>query len=287
MKGIITKGIGGFYYIDTVDEVFECKARGKFRYDELTPMVGDKVEITVENGKGVIEKIYKRSSELTRPMVSNVSQAFIVFAIKDPDLNIELLNRFILLCEYNNIQPIICINKIDLCEKDEYLYIKDILGDLGYELLFINAREEKNLEPLKKRLKDNVTVLCGPSGSGKSTILNSLIGNYKMETGEVSKKIGRGKHTTRHSELIQVEEGFLLDTPGFSTLDVDFMSKEELQYLFPEFLPYRQCKFNSCLHNKEPGCKVKEALEEGNISRVRYDFYIKTLEEIIGRRKKW
>ncbi|WP_029453292.1 ribosome small subunit-dependent GTPase A [Clostridium algidicarnis] len=287
MKGIITKGIGGFYYIDTVDEVFECKARGKFRHDELTPMVGDKVEITVENGKGVIEKIYKRNSELTRPMVSNVSQAFIVFAIKDPDLNIELLNRFILLCEYNNIKPIICINKIDLCEKEEYLYIKDIFKDLGYELLFIKATEEDNLEPLKKMLKDNVTVLCGPSGSGKSTILNSLIGNYKMETGEVSKKIGRGKHTTRHSELIQIEQGFLLDTPGFSTLDVDIMPKEELQYLFPEFSFYRQCKFNSCLHNKEPGCKVKEALDKGNISRVRYDFYIKTLEEIMGRRKKW
>ncbi|MCB2285590.1 ribosome small subunit-dependent GTPase A [Clostridium algidicarnis] len=287
MKGIITKGIGGFYYIDTVDEVFECKARGKFRHDELTPMVGDKVEITVENGKGVIEKIYKRSSELTRPMVSNVSQAFIVFAIKDPDLNIELLNRFILLCEYNNIKPIICINKIDLCEKEEYLYIQDIFKDLGYELLFIKAKEEDNLKPLKKMLKDNVTVLCGPSGSGKSTILNSLIGNYKMETGEVSKKIGRGKHTTRHSELIQIEQGFLLDTPGFSTLDVDIMPKEELQYLFPEFSSYRQCKFNSCLHNKEPGCKVKEALDKGNISKVRYDFYIKTLEEIMGRRKKW
>jgi len=287
MKGIITKGIGGFYYIDTVDEVFECKARGKFRHDELTPMVGDKVEITVENGKGVIEKIYERSSELTRPMVSNVSQAFIVFAIKDPDLNMELLNRFILLCEYNNIKPIICINKIDLCEKEEYLYIKDIFKDLGYELLFIKAKEEDNLKPLKKMLKDNVTVLCGPSGSGKSTILNSLIGNYKMETGEVSKKIGRGKHTTRHSELIQIEQGFLLDTPGFSTLDVDIMPKEELQYLFPEFSSYRQCKFNSCLHNKEPGCKVKESLDKGNISRVRYDFYIKTLEEIMGRRKKW
>ncbi|MBU3203201.1 ribosome small subunit-dependent GTPase A [Clostridium algidicarnis] len=287
MKGIITKGIGGFYYIDTVDEVFECKARGKFRHDELTPMVGDKVEITVENGKGVIEKIYKRNSELTRPMVSNVSQAFIVFAIKDPDLNMELLNRFILLCEYNNIKPIICINKIDLCEKEEYLYIKDIFKDLGYELLFIKAKEEDNLKPLKKMLKDNVTVLCGPSGSGKSTILNSLIGNYKMETGEVSKKIGRGKHTTRHSELIQIEQGFLLDTPGFSTLDVDIMPKEELQYLFPEFSSYRQCKFNSCLHNKEPGCKVKEALDKGNISKVRYDFYIKTLEEIMGRRKKW
>ncbi|MBB6631169.1 ribosome small subunit-dependent GTPase A [Clostridium algidicarnis] len=287
MKGIITKGIGGFYYIDTVDEVFECKARGKFRHDELTPMVGDKVEITVENGKGVIEKIYERSSELTRPMVSNVSQAFIVFAIKDPDLNMELLNRFILLCEYNNIKPIICINKIDLCEKEEYLYIKDIFKDLGYELLFIKAKEEDNLKLLKKMLKDNVTVLCGPSGSGKSTILNSLIGNYKMETGEVSKKIGRGKHTTRHSELIQIEQGFLLDTPGFSTLDVDIMPKEELQYLFPEFSSYRQCKFNSCLHNKEPGCKVKEALDKGNISKVRYDFYIKTLEEIMGRRKKW
>ncbi|MBU5590867.1 ribosome small subunit-dependent GTPase A [Clostridium sp. MSJ-4] len=289
MKGIIIKGIGGFYYIKTQEGVVECKARGKFRFNELTPIVGDKVEITVKNGKGVIEEIKERSSELIRPMVANVSQAFIVFAIKNPDLNLELLNRFILLCEYNNIKSVICINKIDLCSEDQYNQIKNTMNNLGYEVLFINAKEEKGLELLKERLKDNVTVLCGPSGVGKSTILNSLSENHKMETGEVSEKIGRGKHTTRHSELIQLEEGFLVDTPGFSTLDINFISKEELQYCFPDFEAYlSKCKFNSCLHYKEPGCKIKEAVDSGNISKFRYDFYTKTLEEIMeGRKKKW
>ncbi|WP_032121784.1 ribosome small subunit-dependent GTPase A [Clostridium amazonitimonense] len=289
MKGIIIKGIGGFYYIKTQEGVVECKARGKFRFNELTPIVGDKVEITVKNGKGVIEEIKERSSELIRPMVANVSQAFIVFAIKNPDLNLELLNRFILLCEYNNIKSVICINKIDLCSQEQYNQIKNTMNNLGYEVLFINAKEEKGLELLKERLKDNVTVLCGPSGVGKSTILNSLSENHKMETGEVSEKVGRGKHTTRHSELIQLEEGFLVDTPGFSTLDINFISKEELQYCFPDFEPYlSKCKFNSCLHYKEPGCKIKEAVDSGNISKFRYDFYTKTLEEIMeGRKKKW
>lgn len=289
MEGIIIKGIGGFYYIKTEEGIIECKARGKFRYESLKPMVGDRVEIAVDKGKGVIEKIHERTSELIRPTVANITQAFVVFAIKNPDVNYDLLNRFLVLCEYNDINATVCLNKEDLCSPEEKQKVKEIINDIGYEVLFINAKHEKGLEQLKDRLKDNITVLCGPSGAGKSTLLNALIERNHMETGAVSEKIGRGKHTTRHSELIEIEHGFLVDTPGFSTLDITFMDRDKLKYCFPEFDDYNnQCKFNGCNHYKEPSCSVKQHVEQGDINKLRYDFYIKTLEEIInGRVNKW
>lgn len=287
MEGRIIKGIGGFYYIKTDDGIIECKARGKFRYNSLKPMVGDKVDIVVENGKGVIEKIYERTSELIRPTVSNVTRAFVVFAIKNPDIQFELLNRFLVLCEYNDIEAIVCLNKEDLCSEEEKKEIEEAIKEIGYEVLFINAKEKRGLEDLEKRLENNITVLCGPSGAGKSTLLNALIKTDHMETGEVSEKIGRGKHTTRHSELIEIENGYLVDTPGFSTLDLNFMEKDELKYCFPEFNKYQdECKFRGCNHYKEPSCAVKENVENGNINKLRYEFYIKRLEEILNRRVK-
>lgn len=285
MEGIIIKGIGGFYYIKTDEGIIECKARGKFRYNSLKPMVGDRVTIKVENGKGVIEDIHERSSELIRPTVANVTQAFVVFAIKNPDINLDLLNRFLTLCEYNDIHAVVCLNKEDLCTEEEKENLKELINDIGYEVLFINAKEGKGFDALKERLEHNITVLCGPSGAGKSTLLNSFIDREHMETGSVSEKIGRGKHTTRHSELIDVENGYLVDTPGFTTLDVTFIDRDSLKYCFPEFNDYNNlCKFNGCNHYKEPKCAVKEAVEEGKINKLRYDFYIKTLEEIINRR---
>lgn len=285
MEGIIIKGIGGFYYIKTDEGIIECKARGKFRYNSLKPMVGDRVTIKVENGKGVIEDIHERSSELIRPTVANVTQAFVVFAIKNPDINLDLLNRFLTLCEYNDIHAVVCLNKEDLCTEEEKENLKELINDIGYEVLFINAKEGKGFDALKERLEHNITVLCGPSGAGKSTLLNSFIDREYMETGSVSEKIGRGKHTTRHSELIDVDNGYLVDTPGFTTLDVTFIDRDSLKYCFPEFNDYNNlCKFNGCNHYKEPKCAVKEAVEEGKINKLRYDFYIKTLEEIINRR---
>ena len=285
MEGIIIKGIGGFYYIKTDEGIIECKARGKFRYNSLKPMVGDRVTIKVENGKGVIEDIHERSSELIRPTVANVTQAFVVFAIKNPDINLDLLNRFLTLCEYNDIHAVVCLNKEDLCTEEEKENLKELINDIGYEVLFINAKEGKGFDALKERLEHNITVLCGPSGAGKSTLLNSFIDREHMETGSVSEKIGRGKHTTRHSELIDVDNGYLVDTPGFTTLDVNFIDRDSLKYCFPEFNDYNNlCKFNGCNHYKEPKCAVKEAVEEGKINKLRYDFYIKTLEEIINRR---
>ncbi|MGV1025061.1 ribosome small subunit-dependent GTPase A [Clostridium perfringens] len=285
MEGIVIKGIGGFYYIKTDEGIIECKARGKFRYNSLKPMVGDRVTIKVENGKGVIEDIHERSSELIRPTVANVTQAFVVFAIKNPDINLDLLNRFLTLCEYNDIHAVVCLNKEDLCTEEEKENLKELINDIGYEVLFINAKEGKGFDALKERLEHNITVLCGPSGAGKSTLLNAFIDREHMETGSVSEKIGRGKHTTRHSELIDVDNGYLVDTPGFTTLDVTFIDRDSLKYCFPEFNDYNNlCKFNGCNHYKEPKCAVKEAVEEGKINKLRYDFYIKTLEEIINRR---
>ena len=286
MKGKIIKGIGGFYYIKTQEGLIECKARGKFRHKDMKPMVGDDVEITVEGGKGVIEDIYERSSELIRPTVANVTQAFVVFSIKNPDINFDLLNRFLVLCEHNNIEAIVCLNKVDLVSEEEKTIVKEKINAIGYEVLFINAKQGIGVESLRERLKGNVTVLCGPSGAGKSTLINTLKESYHMQTGEVSDKIGIGKHTTRHSELIDVEDGYIVDTPGFSTLEVTFIEKDDLKYSFPEFNELNNsCKFRGCLHYKEPGCAVKEAVEEGIINKFRYEFYIRTLEEIMNGRK--
>lgn len=290
MNGKIIKGIGGFYYIKTEEGLIECKARGKFRHKDIKPMVGDNVTIKIENGKGVIEEIHKRTSELVRPTVANVSLAFIVFAVKNPDINFDLLNKFLVLCEYNNIEVIVCLNKIDLVSEEEREEIKKRINDIGYEVLFINAKQGIGLERLKEKIEGNVTVFCGPSGAGKSTLINKLADKEHMETGKVSEKLGRGKHTTRHSELIEVANGYIVDTPGFSTLEIkDLMDKNSLKYCFPEFSEYNDnCKYRGCLHNKEPKCALKDAVEEGKVNRYRYNFYIKSLEEIIEEEKnKW
>ena len=286
MKGIIIKGIGGFYYVKTENGIIECKARGKFRHKDMKPMVGDNVRIETHNEKGTIEDIYKRHSTLLRPTVSNVSLAFVVFAVKNPDINIDLLNRFLVLCESSNIKAIVCLNKVDLINEQEKQLLKEQINEIGYEVLFINAKEQKGIDYLKEYMKGNITVLCGPSGAGKSTLINALTEKEHMETGKVSDKIGRGKHTTRHSELIEIEDGYIVDTPGFSTLDVSFIDKEDLKYAFPDFEEFNECcKFRGCMHYKEPSCAVKNAVEEGKINKQRYDFYIRTLKEILKIKK--
>lgn len=282
------KGIGGLYFVKVEDKVIECTARGKFRYSGLSPVIGDKVEIMLDadQSKGVIEKIFTRDTEMIRPVVANVTQAFVVFSFKKPDLNMDLLNKFLVLCKYYKLKIVLCLNKLDLVEEVDEELIKE-LKSVGCDVVFLKAKEGEGLYELKTRIKDNISVFCGPSGVGKSTILNSLVGREAMKTGEISQKSQKGKHTTRHSELIEYEEGFLLDTPGFSSLNIDFIEKEELQYCFPEFEKHRcECRFSNCMHNKEPNCKVKEAVEGNEIYMDRYRFYIKTLEEIIARGNK-
>jgi ribosome biogenesis GTPase len=289
MEGIIVKGIAGFYYVKVNNETYECKARGKFRYNELTPIVGDKVEITVKNGKGVIDSILKRTNELVRPTVANVTQAFVVFTFTNPELNIDLLNKFLILCEYNKLKVVVCFNKIDLLDDGPDNEVVSMLKSAGYEVVLLKAKQGIGIDELRGKLKNNITVFCGPSGVGKSTLLNKLIGSQVMQTGDISEKSGRGKHTTRHSELVEFEDGFIVDTPGFTSLETDFILKEELQFCFPEFYDFHdECKFVGCLHNKEPQCAVKQAVNNLEINRKRYEFYIKTLEEIMNRRnKKW
>lgn len=288
MQGIIMKGIGGIYFVKVEDKIIECTARGKFRYSGLSPVIGDKVEIMLEEDlkKGVIEKIFTRDSEMIRPVVANVTQAFVVFSFKKPDLNMDLLNKFLVLCTYYKLKIVLCLNKLDLVEEVDEELLKQ-LKSVGCDIVFLKAIEGEGLDGLKARIKNNISVFCGPSGVGKSTILNSLVGREAMKTGEISQKSQKGKHTTRHSELIEYGEGFLLDTPGFSSLNIDFIEKEELQYCFPEFENYRdECRFSNCMHHKEPNCRVKVALEENEIYMDRYNFYIKTLEEIIARGNK-
>ncbi|HZK70578.1 MAG TPA: ribosome small subunit-dependent GTPase A [Clostridia bacterium] len=288
MQGVIIKGIGGLYFVKVEDKVIECKARGKFRYTGLSPVIGDRVEIMLETdvSKGVIEKIFTRDTEMIRPVVANVTQAFVVFAFKKPDLNMELLNKFLVLCEHYRLRIVLCLNKLDLVSEVNEDLIKE-LESVGCDIVFLKAKEGMGLLELKTKIKDNITVFCGPSGVGKSTILNSLLGREAMKTGDISKKSQKGKHTTRHSELIEYEEGFLLDTPGFSSLSLDFIEKEQLQDCFPEFEKHRsECRFSNCMHYKEPNCRVKEAVEANEIYTDRYKFYIKTLEEIIARGNK-
>lgn len=287
MRGIIIKGIAGFYYVKVEDEIYETKARGVFRKRNITPMVGDHVKISRTGDEWTIIEVDERFSELKRPFVSNVSQAFVVFSLKNPDINFELLNKFIIMLEKSHIKPILIFNKKDIGEKETIDYIKNMFMGTDYKIKFISAKKQEDLNEITSFLKDNVTVLCGPSGAGKSTILNNILGRDHMETGELSKKHGRGKHTTRHSELIEVKGGLLVDTPGFSNMDIK-LDPLELKDYFVEFNEYEgMCRFNGCVHDKEPGCKIKEEVGE-NISKERYDFYIKFLNKLREEyKRKW
>ncbi|BAH06323.1 ribosome small subunit-dependent GTPase A [Clostridium kluyveri] len=286
MRGTIMKGIGGFYYVNTDRGIIECRARGKFRYNGLFPMVGDKVEIKLERDQGIIDEICPRISQLKRPAVANVTQALVVFAFNHPEINEDLLNKFLISCEFNNLKPIVCFNKLDLADKEKKLDVIDMIRNTGYEVIFLKAKEGYGIDKVREKLKDNITVLCGPSGVGKSTILNAIYGKELMETGQISHKLNRGKHTTRHSEIIELEDGFMVDTPGFSSLDIGHITKDKLQYCFPEFIEFIGiCKFTGCVHHKEPDCAVKSALYDDKINKRRYDFYVKTLNEISSKKK--
>ncbi len=289
-EGIITKGIGGFYYIDHQGTIYECKARGIFRKNNLIPMVGDRVMISIlnqEKGLGIIEEILDRETELIRPAVANVNQAIVVFAVTQPAPNLSLLDRFLVLAESQELDITICLNKVDLISEEEYREIVDIYASTGYRLILTSKKDGRGIEALREALKDKITVFAGPSGVGKSSLLNEIQSNILLQTGEISSKNDRGKHTTRHVELIAVEGlGWVVDTPGFSSLTLDFMEAEDLPFYFNEFQPYvKDCRFNSCLHNNEPQCSVKQAVEEGKIHISRYESYKLLLEEIKKNRR--
>lgn len=293
INGKIIKGIGGFYYVDTEKGLYECRARGIFRKNKITPLVGDRVSISVvdeENKKGVVEEIEKRDTELVRPPIANVDKALIVFAIKNPSPNLSLLDRFIVLAEKENLEIVIVFTKVDLDADGELLEeLKSIYEVSGYKVIPVSNKLKLNIDKIKEELKENTVVFAGPSGVGKSSLLNEVDKNFELKTGEVSDKIKRGKHTTRHAELLKLEcGGMVADTPGFSSLTLDDTDESELKEYFIEFDKYDDCRFGSrCIHENEPSCAVKEAVENGEISKKRYESYIQLLNEIRSGKRRY
>lgn len=290
--GKIMKGIGGFYYVHIPGQgIYECKAKGNFRKQGIKPLVGDNVEIAILNEEdklGNIIAILPRTKELCRPAVANIDQALVIFAAAEPNPNYNLLDRFLLSMQQQEVPTIICFNKTDIVNESEVRQLEQTYERSGYKVCFISVREEKGLDEVKKLLLGKTTVLAGPSGVGKSSLLNYFVPDASMETSSVSEKIKRGRHTTRHSEIFYAEEDtYLFDTPGFSSLYVMNLSREQIKDYFDEFLEYQnQCRFLGCMHIHEPDCAVKKALEDGKISRIRYDNYVQMVTEVEGQ-KKW
>ena len=291
MQGKIVKGIAGFYYVHVVESgVYECKAGGSFRKDEKKPLVGDDVEIEVLSEvekTGSIINIFERKNELIRPAVANIDQALVVFAAAKPSPHFNLLDRFLVMMQTKEIPVILCFNKEDIASEEKLSELAEIYEKCGCQLIFVSAKEEKNIETLRRMLEGKTTAIAGTSGVGKSSIINLFNPKANIETGSISRKIERGKHTTRHSELFMIgEDSYIMDTPGFSSLYVNDFEKEELKYYFPEFELYEgQCRFNGCDHIHEPGCAVKEAVEKGKIHAVRYEDYKELYEELKNKRR--
>lgn len=280
MRGRIIKGIAGFYYIYIEGNgVYACRAKGIFRNQRVKPLVGDYVEMEVTSEadkEGNVTEILPRKSELLRPAVANVDQALIVFAAAKPKPNLSLLDRFLIMMDRQGMDTIICFNKKDAAEEGELGRLEGIYGGCKSRVLFTDALKQEGTEELRSLLHGHTTAIAGPSGVGKSTLINLLAPEAQMETGNISSRIDRGKHTTRHSELFRMEAGsYIFDTPGFSSLEIPDMKKEELRHSFPEFREYEgKCRFQGCVHGKEPDCAVKAAVDARKISRERYESYV-------------
>ena len=291
MQGKIVKGISGFYYVHVVESgIYECKAKGIFRQQKMKPLVGDDVEIDIiseEKKTGNVAAILPRKNALIRPAVANVDQALLIFAAASPNPNFNLLDRFLVMMGRQDVPVILCFNKCDLITEEQQQEIASIYEASGCKILFVSAKKELGLKELQEILEGKTTTVAGPSGVGKSSLINLLAPEACMETGEISKKIERGRHTTRHAELIQLKgDGYIMDTPGFSSLYLPEMEKEELQDCYPEFAAFEPyCRFQGCSHISEPDCGVRQGLEEGNISLLRYENYKLLYEELKAVRK--
>ena len=291
MQGKIVKGISGFYYVHVVESgIYECKAKGIFRQQKMKPLVGDDVEIDIiseEKKTGNVAAILPRKNALIRPAVANVDQALLIFAAASPNPNFNLLDRFLVMMGRQDVPVILCFNKCDLITEEQQQEIASIYEASGCKILFVSAKKELGLKELQKILEGKTTTVAGPSGVGKSSLINLLAPEACMETGEISKKIERGRHTTRHAELIQLKgDGYIMDTPGFSSLYLPEMEKEELQDCYPEFAAFEPyCRFQGCSHISEPDCGVKEAFSEGKIHPVRYENYCQLYGELKDRKK--
>ncbi|MCD8218225.1 MAG: ribosome small subunit-dependent GTPase A [Clostridiales bacterium] len=307
MQGRIIKGIAGFYYVYTAESgVYECKARGIFRKQNRKPLVGDLVQLDVideEERTGNITCILPRKNALIRPAVANIDQALIIFALASPEPNLNLLDRFLVMMEQQQVPTVICMNKLDLAAKKDVVRVREAYETAGYPVFFFSAVTGEGVSPIREQLRGKTSTVAGPSGVGKSTLINLLTPHAQMETGEVSEKIQRGRHTTRHAELIAAEcDTFICDTPGFSSLSVDYersdaqktksedgclpMKADTLEFFFPEFELYRdRCRFRGCSHLSEPGCAVKAAVEDGKISRSRYGNYEQIYKELKDKKR--
>lgn len=285
LQGRIIKGIGGLYFVQTKQNIFECSVRGIFRKSKITPTVGDYVKISLlEQNKAIIEQILDRKNILIRPRVANIDCAVITFSIVSPNINLDLLDRFLILAESQNIQNIIiCINKCDLATTQQIDNIKNLYQNI-YPIVFTSTYKNIGIDELKNKINNNVTVFAGPSGVGKSSIINSILPDVLLKTGDISKKISRGKHTTRQVELLEAwENTYIVDSPGFTSLSMEFL-QNNLDIYFKEFKPYlNNCKFNDCKHIHEPDCAIKQQINK-YISNERYTRYIKLLNELTERK---
>lgn len=291
MTGKIIKGIAGEYFVHVAGKgIFRCKAKGIFRHKNVKPLVGDNVQLDVlseEEMTGNITDICSRKNQLIRPAVANIDQTLVVFAAKSPLPNRNLLDRFLVMMESQEMESILCFNKMDLADDKDIYELKDTYEKAGYRVLLISVKENRSVEEVMELLKGKTTSLAGPSGVGKSSLLNYLVPDAVMETGDISRKIERGKHTTRHSEIFSLgQDTYLMDTPGFSSIYTCECEKEDLKMYFPEIYKYEgQCRFNGCVHVNEPDCAVKEAVSQACIGRSRYENYVTFYNEIKDRKK--
>ena len=281
MQGVITKAISGFYYVNTGDCIYECKARGSFRKAEVSPVVGDRVVISVQGTKGVVEEILERKNLLNRPIVANIDKLFIVSSHSFPSPDTFIIDRLCAVCEYNKITPVIIFNK---CDTGSFAEFETIYNNTTYKVYTVSAKTGEGLDRIKDEIGNSICAFAGNSGVGKSSILNALMPELSLKTGEVSEKLGRGRHTTRHTELFPCGNGFVVDTPGFSSFEGEkqnYKFKENLAECFPEFLDYIDlCKFTSCTHTCEKGCAVLHAVNNNKIEISRHNSYVKIFNEL-------
>ena len=292
--GIILKSLAGFYEVEdgVSRKVYTCRGRGLFRKSGFILLVGDRVEFDVnKDGSGYIKKVQTRLNELVRPPIANVGLALVVFSAKEPNFNVKFLDRLLAVIEVKRVEPIIVISKMDLLSKKEYVDLSVILDyyrEIGYKVLEISTYKKEGLADVAKLFDDEIVVICGQSGVGKSSLLNGIDQELNIEVNEISKALGRGKHTTRHVELHKIAGGLVADTPGFSALDLDQLEKEDLREAFIEFVTRQDdCKFRGCMHLNEPKCAIKDGVNSGHILESRYENYMQLLNEITSRKVRY
>jgi ribosome biogenesis GTPase len=288
LTGVVIKAYQGYYDVQTEQKVVLCTVRGRLKQERFMLFVGDQVEYKISGGnKGVIETILPRSSLLQRPLVANVNQVVLTFACRNPDYSLPMVDRFLVLAEVSQLHSVLCFNKLDLADTQELENVAELYRSIDYPVVLAAARQNNGIAELQSLLFNRITVFAGPSGVGKSTLLNAIDPGLSLKTGEISEKIRRGKHTTRHAELLPLAGGgFVVDTPGFSFTEFIDMPEAAAKGCFPEFYKLdKPCKFSTCLHDSEPQCSVKAAAVSGTISKSRYQNYLDILHEIQANKK--